>query len=344
MRIPELKEKIKTCMESQIPVLILGAPGTGKSQAIRQVAEEQKRGMVDLRLPLLNPVDLRGIPVAQDGQAHWWAPSFLPRGEKNTDILLLDEITSAPPAVQVAGYQLVLDRKVGEYTLPEGCSILAAGNRQNDKAIVYEMSSALRNRFLHIEVDVNLDDWKDWAGTAGISHVIISFLNFKPEYLFYFDHKKHKQNFPTPRSWEFVNRIIANKPITSAIQNAELIQGLLGEGVATEFIAYCRIIGKLPNPEDVILGGNMGVSCGSEPSVRYAFCGALTGCAERAKDSVKAFKNLVTYCTNGLPVEFAVLALKDFARTDVFKKNYQKFAYLPEWTAFCAKFGVLVHA
>lgn len=342
MRIPEIQKNVEHCMKANIPVLMLGAPGVGKSQAIRQVAEKQGRELIDLRLPLLNPVDLRGIPVVKEDKSHWMSPAFLPSDPNSNAIILLDEITSAPPSVQVAGYQLVLDRKVGEYELPKKCSILAAGNRTDDRAVVYEMSSALRNRFLHLEVDVNLEDWKDWAVSRRVDSSIISFLNFKEDQLFAFDPKVHKQNFPTPRSWEFVDRLVKQMGTDEAVANRDLISGLIGQGAATEFAAFVQIMHKLPDPAEVVIKRNMKTKCPSDPSSRYAFSGALNSCALHAKDFVQATLNLSKYCEVAFPVEFAVLTLKDLARTVEFKKNFQKIIASQEWRDLAKKHGSLV--
>lgn len=201
LKVGQAKDAIRTCMAAKLPVMLWGPPGVGKSDAIRQLGEEQKRPVIDLRMSLLNPVDLRGVPVAKAGKTDWWAPCFLPQSGTDSEnaILFLDEMNAAPNSVQAAAYQLVLDRRVGEYVLPDGVDVIAAGNRGTDRAIVYDMSSALRNRFMHYEVVEDLDEWKDWAMKNGIRDEIVSFLNYKQDRLFYFDPKVHTRQFPTPR-------------------------------------------------------------------------------------------------------------------------------------------------
>lgn len=342
LKVSQAKDAVRSCMAAKLPVMLWGPPGIGKSDAIRQLGAEQGRIVIDLRMSLLNPVDLRGVPVAKDGKTAWWSPCFLPtKGEKTeTAILFLDEMNAAPPAVQAAAYQLVLDRRVGEYELPDGVDVIAAGNRGTDRAIVYDMSSALRNRFMHFEIVEDLDEWKDWAMTNGIRDEVISFLNFKQDRLFYFDPKVHVRQFPTPRSWEYISRLL--NQLDSFRHAAPLLAGGLGDGVANEFMGFLRVAGKLPSAEDVVIKGNMKIGAPTEVAQQYAFCGALVGTASRAKDKMKAGQNLSKYCTHNLESAFAVLACKDYARTETFGSIYNKLTMTDEWKAFADKYGEFI--
>ena len=179
-----------------------GPPGVGKFSIVKQIAAESGWGFLDLRLLLLNPIDLRGIPYPnrETRQADWLAPSFLPHVERDgaAGIILYDEITAAPRAVQAAAYQLILDRRVGEYTLPEGWRQVAAGNRAQDKGVTNQMPAALANRMIHFEVTCSLEDWKHWAIPNMIDHRVISFLNFRPELLYRFPNQAAEQGLPHP--------------------------------------------------------------------------------------------------------------------------------------------------
>jgi len=339
LKVSQAKAAIRNCMAAKLPVMLWGPPGIGKSDAIRQLGEEQKRVVIDLRMSLLNPVDLRGVPVAKEGKTAWWSPSFLPdaEGETKNAILFLDEMNAAPPAVQAAAYQLVLDRRVGEYKLPDEVDVIAAGNRGTDRAIVYDMSSALRNRFMHYEIVEDLDEWKDWAMKQGIRDEVVSFLNYKSDRLFYFDPKVHTRQFPTPRSWEFVSRLM--NQLDSFRHAAPLLAGGLGDGVANEFMGFLRVAGKLPSAEDIVLKGKMKIKAPEESAQLYAFSGALVGVATRAKDKMTAGKNLSKYCTDGLPSAFAVLTCKDYARTETFGSIYNKLTLTDEWKSFADRYG-----
>jgi MoxR-like ATPase len=142
----------------QISTMIWGPPGIGKSSIVAQTATEHGIDFVDVRLSQLAPTDLRGLPVAEDGISKWYPPEFLPRGGKG--ILFLDELNMAPPAMQGVAQQLILDRKVGSYTVPDGWYVWAAGNRKEDRAAVFDMPSPLANRFLHLQVESDFDSFK----------------------------------------------------------------------------------------------------------------------------------------------------------------------------------------
>ena len=348
MKISELKEAIRICMEAKTSVFVHGSPGIGKSDAVKQLGIESNRPVIDLRMSLLNPVDLRGVPYvdAASNITRWMSPAFLPReGTPNENaILFLDEMNAAPPAVQAAAYQLVLDRKVGEYRLPDGVDVIAAGNLGTDRAIVYEMSSALRNRFVHFEVVPDLDEWKDWALANGVRNEVVSYLNYKSDRLFWFDPKVHIRQFPTPRSWHFVSKILDKTKSLRGI--TPLIAAALGDATATEFAGFLKVASSLPNAEDVIIKGEMGIKAPTETSSLYAFAGALVGVASRAADddkkSLKYAQNLSEYCSEKLSAEFAVLACKDFARTPIFEKIYTKLILTKSWKQFSERYGELI--
>ena len=147
-----LNKIIETKIQSSI--MIWGAPGIGKSSIISQVAKSNGLDLIDLRISQLAPTDLRGIPVPGENVAQWYPPEFLPK--EGRGILFLDEINMAPPAVQGIAQQLILDRKVGSYRVPDGWFVWAAGNRKQDHAAVFDMPAPLANRFIHLEAITNL--------------------------------------------------------------------------------------------------------------------------------------------------------------------------------------------
>jgi MoxR-like ATPase len=198
-----LNKEFHSATEGQhTPVMLWGAPGVGKSQIVAQVAQLNQVPMIDIRLSQMEPSDLRGIPFRNNDQVEWAIPSMLPnvKDHGKTGILFLDEITSAAPSVSAAAYQLILDRRLGQYEIPEGWAILAAGNRQGDRGITYTMPAPLANRFSHYDVDVNLDDWVAWAYEHNIDDRIIAFLRFRPDLIFDFDAAQNPMAFPSPRS------------------------------------------------------------------------------------------------------------------------------------------------
>ena len=138
-----------------------GAPGIGKSDIVKQIADSQDREVIDIRLPLWEPTDIKGIPYynSQENNMVWASPAELPTDPKSNAIVFLDELNSAAPAVQAAAYQLILNRRVGQYHLPEGVSIVAAGNRDSDKGVTFRMPAPLANRFVHLEMRVDFEYW-----------------------------------------------------------------------------------------------------------------------------------------------------------------------------------------
>lgn len=202
---------LTTLLPTRQPVFLWGPPGVGKSQIVAQTAAGLGLDLIDIRAVLLDPVDLRGLPqIDADGRTHWRAPAFLPAGGQG--VLFLDELNAAPPLVQAACYQLILDRALGEYQLPDGWTVLAAGNRDQDRAVTHRMPSALANRFVHLEIEAHLEDWVAWATCCGIRPEVISFLRFRPSLLHDFDPAVASRAFPTPRSWQFVSVMLAGSP------------------------------------------------------------------------------------------------------------------------------------
>ena len=187
----------------QISTMIWGSPGIGKSSIVAQVAQEHDIDFVDVRISQLAPTDLRGLPVAEDGISKWYPPEFLPRD--GIGILFLDEINMAPPAMQGVAQQLILDRRVGSYTVPEGWYIWAAGNRKEDRASVFDMPAPLANRFIHLEVVPEFDSFKAYALEKKVHEQVIAFLSFRPTLL----HHIHPQQpaWPSPRSWEYASTL-----------------------------------------------------------------------------------------------------------------------------------------
>jgi hypothetical protein len=281
------------------PVFVWGTSGIGKSAVVHQLAAELGIALRDIRALLLDPVDLRGLPfVGKDGRSQWATPDFLP--EDGEGILFLDELNAAPAMVQASCYQLVLDRKLGEYTLPEGWAIVAAGNRDSDRAATTRMPTPLRNRFVHLEFEVDLQEWSEWAIRAGLRPEVIAFLRFRPELLNAFDREMNA--FPSPRSWEFVSRILHSKPDQSV--EYELLAGAVGAGAGTEFGAFLRTFRELPNIDAILLNPNQ-EPVPENAAAQYAVASALARCASDTN-----FDRICLYL-NRLPTEFRVLCVRD---------------------------------
>jgi MoxR-like ATPase len=258
----------------QFSTMLWGPPGIGKSSIVAQTARAHGIGMIDLRLSQLAPTDLRGLPVAENGIARWAAPEFLPR--EGAGILFLDELNLAAPVMQGMAQQLILDRRVGSYEVPEGWFIWAAGNRKEDRAAVFDMPAPLANRFVHLFIEPDFESFKRYALDAGVNEQILAFLAFRPEMLYKLD--PVQPAWPSPRSWMMANRLHA----------AQLdIAPVVGVGAAAEFAAYLRLYRRLPDIDQILQGSGEKVTFPTEPSVRYA---VVIGLALRAADADQAYQ------------------------------------------------------
>ena len=281
------KEFIGAQNGSHTPVMLWGPPGVGKSDLIAQIGQRHDVPVIDIRLSQMEPSDLRGIPFRDEKNDHkveWAIPSMLPDAEAHgiQGILFLDEITSAVPSVSAAAYQLILDRRLGEYQVPNGWAIFAAGNRQGDRGVTYTMPSPLANRFSHYEVDVNLDDWVAWAYQNDISEKIIAFLRFRPELLFDFDPAHNPVAFPSPRSWQFANNALLKFTNSPQVLLGTL-QACVGPAAGIELKAFIDSMDQMPDLDDILNGED--VKTPKEIDLQYAVASALVGRAIRAKNS-----------------------------------------------------------
>jgi ATPase family associated with various cellular activities (AAA) len=301
MRPHDLVRALTALVPTRRPAYLWGPPGCGKSSLVRLVANELKLDLLDVRATLLDPVDLRGLPTVADGRAEWCPPAFLPRD--GAGLLLLDELAQAMPAVQAACLQLVLDRQLGEYTLPDGWSVVAASNRAEDRAGTHRLISPLLNRFVHLDLDVSAEDWQQWAVTANVAPEVRAFLRFRPGLLFQFEPAANPRAFPTPRSWQFVSDVLAATP--EALLH-RVAAGCVGDGPAAEFAGFLRLYRELPDVGQALSHPET-TPVPKEPAVLYALVGALV---ETCRQDAAPLANFVTYAIR-MPDEFALLALRD---------------------------------
>lgn len=298
------------------PVMLWGPPGVGKSQIIAQVAARHEAPMIDIRLSQMEPSDLRGIPFRIDNRVEWAIPAMLPDVERHgeTGILFLDEITSAPPSVSAAAYQLILDRRLGAYEVPKGWAIFAAGNRQGDRGVTYTMPAPLANRFSHFEVEANLDDWVAWAYCNNIDERLIGFLRFRPERLFDFDPAHNPVAFPSPRSWEFVHRALQKFGDSPELLLATL-QACVGPAAGLELNAFVENLDRMPDLDAILRGEEVEVP--REVDLQYAVASALVGRASRAKGSsnaIETYGRILDYASRFPLREMGVMLVSDMHR------------------------------
>ncbi len=310
------QEFLATLQASHTPVMLWGPPGVGKSQIVAQVGQRHAIPVIDLRLSQMEPSDLRGIPFREGNLVEWAIPAMLPDTQRHgpQGILFLDEITSAVPSVSAAAYQLILDRRLGDYRVPEGWAIFAAGNRQGDRGVTYTMPAPLANRFSHFEVELNLDDWVAWAYQHHLDERIIGFLRFRPELLFKFDPAHNPVAFPTPRSWEFAHRALqkfANSP--KLLLNT--LQACVGTAAGIELKAFIDHLDQMPDIDAILRGET--VKTPKEVDLQYAVASALVGRAIRAQRSPQALQSygyILNYA-KALPLrEMGVMLVSDMLR------------------------------
>ncbi|MDT8453153.1 MAG: MoxR family ATPase [Gammaproteobacteria bacterium] len=316
------------------PVMLWGAPGVGKSQMVAQIAQNHNVPLIDIRLSQMEPSDLRGIPFRVGDLVEWAVPAMLPNAQRHGEcgILFLDEITSAPPSVSAAAYQLILDRKLGEYEVPEGWAIIAAGNRQGDRGVTYSMPAPLANRFSHYEVEVNLDDWVAWAYLNGIDERVIAFLRFRQDLLFEFDAAQNPVAFPSPRSWEFAHRALQKFDHSNNLLLGAL-QACVGKAAGIEVKAFVDSLDQMPDLDAIVRGED--VTAPKEIDLQYAVATALVGRAIRAKETADAMTvhgHILNYASRFPQREMGVMMVSDMHRAvgqDIFA--------VPEFAAWADK-------
>ena len=264
------------------PLMIWGPPGVGKSTFIKDLCEDNQIGFIDVRLAQREPVDIRGLPVPRDDKQgiDWIVSSEWPRLEDDETpekgIILFDEITAADSTLQVAAYEFILDRRLGQlYEVPDGWYIVAAGNRTSDAAVARTMSSALANRFCHIEVASNTASWLEWALLSNVDPRVTGFIRFAPQKLFSMDGNKER-GWPSPRSWERVAmelELAQEKNLDRDILHL-IVDGLVGEGTALEFMGFLEWSEKIPDVGRM-LAREIKITVPERPDQRYAMLSAI---------------------------------------------------------------------
>lgn len=324
MKPSQLIQAIECSIDEHLPIHIWGISGIGKSQIVQQVAKRRKINLIDFRAVLHDPVDLLGLPRIDGNRTVWNCPAFLPHDGEG--ILFLDELTSAPQMVQAACYQLVLDRKLGEYTLPDGYAVIAAGNPASERGVHYAMPRPLRNRFTHVTLEADLDEWVAWAVKSKcIRPEFVSFLRFRTELLCQ-PGKPEDNAWASPRTYEMASRAMDGMISIGAAEETifEVLSGTIGEGVAAEFTGYLALLRSLPSIEEIMLNPQS-APVPEGPSERIAVATGL-GHAMTGHSIGKA----LTYLER-MPDEFVVLAMRDAAARN------RTITHTPEFSGFAIK-------
>ena len=311
------REFLSTAQMAHTPVMLWGPPGVGKSRIIADVAAAHGVELIDIRLSQMEPTDLRGIPFRSGDRVEWSVPALLPDAARHGErgILFLDEISSAPPTVTAAAYQLILDRRLGEYRVPDGWAIFAAGNRHGDRGVTYVMPSPLANRFTHYEIEAHLDDWVAWAHRSGVDERVIAFLRFRPDLLFDFDAARNPVAFPSPRSWEYAHRALAKFGDEPALL-LESLQACVGAAAGVELKAFVDHMSELPDLDAIVDGRSGEVPRAID--LQYGVASAIVRRAAQARDSADAprlYGNILRYARGFPEREMGVMLVTDLHRS-----------------------------
>jgi len=285
------------------PLFLWGPPGIGKSELVENITRELGGHMIDLRLGQMEPTDIRGIPFYNKdiGKMDWAPPVELPDEELASQypivVLFLDELNSAAPSVQSAAYQLILNRRIGKFRLPDNVVMVAAGNRESDKGVTYRMPTPLANRFIHQEMKVDFPSWQEWAVLHKIHKDVVGYLSFAKQDLYDFDAKSASRAFATPRSWSFVSELLDDENDNDTLTN--LIAGTVGEGLAVKFMAHRKVASKMPNPLDILKGKVKDLNV-KEVSAMYSLVISMCYELKAAVENKTADKEFHEMCDNFL--------------------------------------------
>lgn len=318
VNISSAKIALRHAFKNKRPVFIWGPPGIGKSDAVHQLgAEMENTYVIDVRLSLWEPTDIKGIPYfnSNDNTMSWAPPVELPSESLAANytnvILFLDEMNSAPPSVQAAAYQLILNRRVGTYKLPDNVIVVAAGNREADKGVTYRMPAPLANRFVHLELRVDFDDWFQWAINNNIHKDVVGYVSFAKQDLYDFDPKTASRSFATPRSWSFVSELLDDNIGESTL--ADLVSGAIGEGTGVKFMAHRKVASRMPNPTDILLGKVTELKV-KEISAMYSLtvsmCYELKDAVGKAKNWDFMADNFFRFMMDNFETELTVMGAK----------------------------------
>lgn len=396
----EASKVLRRCFRKKRSAFLWGPPGIGKSAIIFQIADEdsprdeagemiedKRVAVYDVRLLLMEPTDLRGMPRVAPGEdvMRWTAPSVLPPmylevrerdGETFTidniktradlaaaygkvveripnerkSILFLDELTAAPTSLQAAAYQLVHDRRIGDYVLPDGCAVVAAGNRQSDRGVAYKMPTPLRNRFTHFEMQHDYQDWAVWAIGARVNPFVIAYLEEKRSDLFRFDPTSEDVAFPTPRSWEFVSNYMDDAdedPLEDHLLT-QMVAGAIGIGVTSEFMAHREFARDLPKVRDILSGKakkmntkNTSAQFFLSAALCYAMSDAYKEASQKGKqaDFNEMTENYFTFIMANFKRELVVMSVRAALKNHKIQFQTSK---LKAWNTFYDQYGSLV--
>ena len=313
------------CAKTMPPLLIHGSPGLGKSTIIRNICEKRGIECISLSLSQIEPCDIRGLPVPdkENKCMNWFVNGMWPRNPNGKGIIFLDEIMSCDKSCQVAAYELVLERRLGMlYSVPPGYLIVAAGNLVTDNAVAYSMSSALANRFMHVELEADADDWLEWARANDIHPSVTGFIQYKREMLFQLENQNRERGWPSPRSWERVSQMC--KLCKNEKMLRHMVYGLVGNGAGVEFMTFHKINAEFDDILEMMTNPKAEIKIPAEADRKYAMCASLAYLVWKGKDAkdlenrINGFLRICIELTSDFAV-MAMIAAKETAGKDKVK-------------------------
>lgn len=306
MKISQVPSLLETAHKAGISVFLKGAPGTAKTAAVRQYAKQVKMRLISVHAPLTDPLDIKGLPTVENNEAKFLPLDIWPKENDAPVIVLIDELPQCVPSIQNAYSQLLIDKQLGNVTLPKGSFVVATGNRREDKAATSNIPSHIVNRVLHVTVNTSSEDFLDWAVLNKISPMVIGFGRFRPDCLHTFDPKNSQEPYATYRTWEMASKFI--EACTDNRVLHEALVGLVGDGPASEFIAFKRLYQDLPDPKLILENPAMAM-IPNDPAVLYAL---TTACAHICTKELS--DNLIELAER-LPTEYGVMMIKSAYKT-----------------------------
>jgi hypothetical protein len=353
---------------------------------VAEVARMQNRPLIDIRLPLMEATDIRGLPylrevTIRDAEGNvvfneqnvpltekvftWSTPSDLPTDPNSRALVFFDEMSAAPPSVQAATYQIILNRKIGTYQLPEDVVIVAAGNRVKDKGVAYNMPTPLANRFIHATLEADFDEWQEWAMKNRVHKDVVGYLTYQPNDMFDFDPRRESYAFATPRSWQFVSELLYDRDAAGNWVDTDLptellgdlVKGTVGEGPAIKFMTYRKQAANLPRARDVLTGAVTSLNS-KQIDVMYALTTALVyelmdevnrgHKANKAGDKAAYqttyawVENFLQFIMDNFEDELVVMAARGFLTAT--RENPIRVNQAKNWKTFTQKYSALIPA
>jgi MoxR-like ATPase len=304
MKPSQVIQSLKVCILARLPAMIWGPAGVGKSDVVAQVAKTLKLELRDVRMANLDPTDIKGFPYpdAKRGVMTWLPAEFMPTSGKG--LLFFDELNLADKMTQASCYQLMLTGEVGNYKLPPGWTIVAAGNRESDRGNIVRMAGPLANRIVHLDFDADLEEWVAFAKANGVAAELVAFLRFRKELLHKFNAQAKEPAFPSPRTWVFVDRLLRQSNTPQDIQ-FELVRGTVGEAAAIEHRGFMQHVAELPDVAEVVANPSK-AKLPTIPSAQYAIATMLGDAVTEAN-----FTKMLTYMDRMGQQEMSVLFVRD---------------------------------